>query len=39
MELLVTSQFHFHITSVEVSQEHTIFISIQMREGGDLRDY
>jgi hypothetical protein len=35
MGLLATSQFHFSIPIVEVSQE-TIFSSNQMREGGDL---
>jgi hypothetical protein len=33
MGLLATFQFHFHISSVEVSQE-TFFISNQIREGG-----
>jgi hypothetical protein len=39
MELLATSQIHFHISSVEVSQE--LVLSLQSneggREGGDLR--
>jgi hypothetical protein len=33
MELLATSQFRFHISSVEVSQE-LIFIFNQMMKGG-----
>jgi hypothetical protein len=33
MSLLATSQFYFHIPSVEVSQE-IVFSSNQIREGG-----
>jgi hypothetical protein len=36
MELIATSQFHFHIPKVEVSQEHIFSFQSNEREGSEL---